>query len=212
LNVDIFGIGPMELIVILIVALAVFGPDRLPQMGSKLGRAMRDMRRATREFSREIDQTRQAIEGPIKEVGEPFKEATSSVKDITTAAQAIRNPGEALRQSVMRELKPPEPKKEEPGAQATEAPPADVTRSGLAAAAPDTETTPGTEMLPGTETEKIVPPGLIAPAAEPPSAPANGDANPIASPDAGLAPPQAAEQAAASAADEPQPPAPGSEG
>ena len=41
---DIFGIGPMELIVILILLLLVFGPNRLPEMGARLGRALRDMR------------------------------------------------------------------------------------------------------------------------------------------------------------------------
>ena len=35
---DILGIGPLELILILIVALMVFGPDRLPEIGAKLGR------------------------------------------------------------------------------------------------------------------------------------------------------------------------------
>lgn len=65
---DIFGIGPMELIVILILLLLVFGPNRLPVMGARLGRALRDMRESTREFSREVAETRDALVEPFEDV------------------------------------------------------------------------------------------------------------------------------------------------
>ncbi len=45
-----FDIGFQELILILVVALLVFGPRRLPELGRALGRAMREFRRATEEF------------------------------------------------------------------------------------------------------------------------------------------------------------------
>jgi sec-independent protein translocase protein TatA len=40
------GLGVPELIVILVVALVVFGPGRLPEVGGALGRGIRDFRRA----------------------------------------------------------------------------------------------------------------------------------------------------------------------
>jgi sec-independent protein translocase protein TatA len=40
------NVGPMELFVVLIVVLLVFGPKRLPEMGSSLGKGMRDFRAA----------------------------------------------------------------------------------------------------------------------------------------------------------------------
>lgn len=40
------GIGPMELIVILIIALVVLGPKRLPQAGRSVGRGMREFKEA----------------------------------------------------------------------------------------------------------------------------------------------------------------------
>lgn len=104
---DILGIGPMELLLILIVALMVFGPDRLPTIGSKLGRAMRDMRRATRAISEEINATRAAIEAPAKELTEPFGEVADAAKSISGIAAAARNPGEAIRKSVLKELNTP---------------------------------------------------------------------------------------------------------
>jgi sec-independent protein translocase protein TatA len=41
-----FGIGATELIVILVVALLVFGPGRLPEIGGALGKGIRDFRKA----------------------------------------------------------------------------------------------------------------------------------------------------------------------
>jgi sec-independent protein translocase protein TatA len=39
-----FGVGPAEVLVLLIVALLVFGPKRLPEMGRSLGRGMREFK------------------------------------------------------------------------------------------------------------------------------------------------------------------------
>ena len=38
------GIGPMELIVVLVVALVIFGPKRLPDLGRSLGGGMREFK------------------------------------------------------------------------------------------------------------------------------------------------------------------------
>jgi sec-independent protein translocase protein TatA len=41
-----FGMGATELIVILVVALLIFGPGKLPEIGSALGKGIRDFRKA----------------------------------------------------------------------------------------------------------------------------------------------------------------------
>lgn len=41
-----FGLGIPELIVILVVALIIFGPGRLPEIGGALGRGIRDFKRS----------------------------------------------------------------------------------------------------------------------------------------------------------------------
>ncbi|MFQ5987347.1 MAG: twin-arginine translocase TatA/TatE family subunit [Dehalococcoidia bacterium] len=46
------GIGPMELLLILVIALVVFGPKKLPEIGRALGKGLREFRRATSELSR----------------------------------------------------------------------------------------------------------------------------------------------------------------
>lgn len=106
---DILGIGPMELLLILIVMLLVFGPDKLPQMGAKLGRAMRDMRKATRAISSEINATRDAITAEAKPITDPLQEMTTAAKSAQSLVAAAKNPSQAIRDSVMKELNPPPP-------------------------------------------------------------------------------------------------------
>lgn len=59
-----FGLGPAEIVLVLIIALIVFGPRRLPEIGQALGKSIREFREAsneiTREFSREIEATERA--------------------------------------------------------------------------------------------------------------------------------------------------------
>jgi sec-independent protein translocase protein TatB len=116
--VDILGVGPMELIVILLLLLMFFGPDRLPEIGAKLGKGVRSMRRATRDFSEEIQAARDAIEKPaseiaspvkqivepIQEVVQPFQDVKASALALSQAAQAVRDPGKAIRDSVMQSV------------------------------------------------------------------------------------------------------------
>jgi TatA/E family protein of Tat protein translocase len=45
-----FGIGMTELLVILVVALIVFGPTKLPELARSLGRAMHEFRRASNDL------------------------------------------------------------------------------------------------------------------------------------------------------------------
>ena len=49
-----FGIGMPELLVILVVALLVLGPKRLPEIARSLGRGMAEFRRASNEFTRTL--------------------------------------------------------------------------------------------------------------------------------------------------------------
>lgn len=125
---DILGIGPMELLLILIVALMVFGPDKLPQIGAKLGKGMREMRRATRAISEEINNTRAAVENPARELAEPLKDVKDVAKAAGNVVAAARNPSAALRESVLKELNTPVQPKPQPDATPTQentiAPPA----------------------------------------------------------------------------------------
>jgi sec-independent protein translocase protein TatA len=52
-------IGVQEILVIMVLALIVFGPEKLPDLGRRLGRAMREFRRASDEFRSTVEQNLQ---------------------------------------------------------------------------------------------------------------------------------------------------------
>jgi sec-independent protein translocase protein TatB len=50
-----FGIGSTELLVILVVALIVLGPEKLPQIAKTVGRAMGEFRKVSTDFQRTLN-------------------------------------------------------------------------------------------------------------------------------------------------------------
>jgi sec-independent protein translocase protein TatA len=50
------SIGPMELIIVLVIALVVLGPKRLPEVGKSLGRGMREFKESLSGDHREEDE------------------------------------------------------------------------------------------------------------------------------------------------------------
>ena len=56
-----FGIQPIHIIIVVIVALVIFGPSRLPEFGRSLGRTINEFRRGAQEMT---DGLRQEITNP----------------------------------------------------------------------------------------------------------------------------------------------------
>ena len=46
-----FGIQPIHILIIIVVALLIFGPRRLPEMGRSIGKAFSEFRRGTKEMT-----------------------------------------------------------------------------------------------------------------------------------------------------------------
>ena len=52
-----FGsIGTPELLVILVIALIIFGPRKLPELGRSLGRSLKEFKRASNELTNTLDE------------------------------------------------------------------------------------------------------------------------------------------------------------
>jgi sec-independent protein translocase protein TatA len=59
-----FGMGATELIVVLVVALLIFGPGKLPEIGGALGRGIRDFRKALEHKGGEEESETAAADKP----------------------------------------------------------------------------------------------------------------------------------------------------
>lgn len=84
---NIAGVGPAELLLILIVALVVFGPQRLPEIARDIGKSIGKWRQALEEIE-------SVAEAPIKEVKE-IREAldpASMEKKLQASVQKIVTP------------------------------------------------------------------------------------------------------------------------
>ena len=77
-------IGVSELIVVLIVALLVLGPDKLPRYARKLGAALAEFRKASDEATREI---RENVVEPLEEAQRPLREAMEPVEELDRAVK-----------------------------------------------------------------------------------------------------------------------------
>ena len=52
------GIGPLELVIVLVIVLVVFGPKRLPSLGRQLGAGMREFKDSITRKADEDDEAR----------------------------------------------------------------------------------------------------------------------------------------------------------
>lgn len=83
-----FGpLGMPELILIFIVALLLFGPRKMPEIGRSVGRALGELRRASNDFKRTIEDEVAAED--VRQVGRDLRGVKSSVVEASppTAAQ-----------------------------------------------------------------------------------------------------------------------------
>lgn len=64
---NVFGIGLPEMALIFIVALLVFGPKKLPEIGKSLGKTIRSFQDASKEFEEEFKREAERIEKPLKD-------------------------------------------------------------------------------------------------------------------------------------------------
>lgn len=83
-----FGIGGGELIFIIIIALMLFGTDKIPEAARTFGKVMANLKHATNEIKTEIQKSAdvQEINSSIQQVTSSFTEEVDKVKNSVSVA------------------------------------------------------------------------------------------------------------------------------
>ncbi len=73
-------IGFPELMIIFLIALLVFGPKKLPELGKSLGKGLKEFRRATDDLKSTWQEQMKDVERSVEEVKTTVNEAANEIK------------------------------------------------------------------------------------------------------------------------------------
>lgn len=85
-----FGLGVTEILVILVVAFLLFGPQQLPEIGRQVGKAVKGFKEATDDVRRSVEPEVNLIQAEMKSIEQDLessmKEAEEAVKNSTATS------------------------------------------------------------------------------------------------------------------------------
>lgn len=91
---NLFGVGPLELVVILVVALIFVGPDRLPRLAADIARTIREIRKYTGSLAAEFQEVVKDVEKQTESERGIWKDVTEGIggatKQVTEAVRTVR--------------------------------------------------------------------------------------------------------------------------
>jgi sec-independent protein translocase protein TatA len=89
---NFFDMGPLEILLILIIALIIFGPGKIPEIGRTLGRTVNAIRKASFDLTKQI---KQELEVDEKDQPSPSSVTTDDkTKELPEAESAEAGDGE----------------------------------------------------------------------------------------------------------------------
>src|SRR5665647_1749956 len=83
-----FGIGMPEMIIILVIALIVIGPHKLPELAKSLGKGLAEFKKASDGFQRSVQEEANKTEETVKEPPAQVKTASAQVEPMTHSTAA----------------------------------------------------------------------------------------------------------------------------
>jgi Tat protein translocase TatB subunit len=99
-----FGVGPEELVLVLIIALIVLGPERMPKVARDIGRVVGDLRRTSDELREEFLNADKLID-KAADAAVPVTPTQSSPATVQTNDTVPAIPGETAFDREMREAR-----------------------------------------------------------------------------------------------------------
>jgi TatA/E family protein of Tat protein translocase len=93
---NFFDIGPLEILLILVIALIVFGPDKLPQIAASIGKGIRKLKEATTELSKEFQEAAGEVKDAGKETDGSATPEGGLAKDFGEVAKEIKDVGREI--------------------------------------------------------------------------------------------------------------------
>jgi sec-independent protein translocase protein TatA len=88
-----FGIGMPELIIIMVIALIVIGPNKLPDLAKSLGKGLAEFKKASNDFQRNIQEESRKEE--VEQLIKDKKAANPEYADIEHPKEATSQPDES---------------------------------------------------------------------------------------------------------------------
>ena len=82
-----FGIGYQEMFVVLVVALIIFGPGRLPELAGQAGRMVRDFRRMTADLTGEFEKTVAEVDDVKRSMTREFQGMSDEVQGVSKSVK-----------------------------------------------------------------------------------------------------------------------------
>lgn len=80
-----FNLGPWEVGLILLVALIVVGPGKLPEVARAIGKGMNEFKKVTAGYKKDFQEAMNSIEESVKETDQPVKTAAAAGSIAETA-------------------------------------------------------------------------------------------------------------------------------
>ena len=81
-----FGIGMPEMIIILVIALIVIGPHKLPELAKSLGKGLAEFKKASEDFQKNIQEEARKVDEKEKEAA-PQQVAAAEQAHVDTSSQ-----------------------------------------------------------------------------------------------------------------------------
>lgn len=101
----VFDVGPGEFFTIAIIALLVFGPQRLPEIARKLGGYLAEIRRAAGDLRAGLDEEVRQLQAPLEEIKTDLTKPVTEIKStFDETAGAITSEAEQAKRAAESEL------------------------------------------------------------------------------------------------------------